>query len=327
LPPPSSPPAASTGAPPSINLRDPSFTSQLPNEMNPQWLMDRSRSLGEIGDSAGADKFRQESQKLLEQYVKEGRAITPDGKVIPVPGWAETQQWKERVPENQKWMDEQSMGAFQRAQARQQLDEIKHIMETYQTGSFNDVKSEAQAFSHALGMPIDNTATMNAEAYQTFMKNALQNVFASVKDMGGRPLVSEVQGFTKATANPDLQPGANRKVLAELYAKLDQQDKMFGDMTNSLVKEPGAQKAKLMQDWIGNKDNAIGNFQDRQLKDIAVRGYHPALNQVQPGEAMVVEPGQEKSYGLPDGLLTGRGPTKLRFMRSPDGKSFWQPVK
>ncbi len=319
--------APASGGVPQVNLQDPSFTSKLPNEMNPAWLMERSRELGGLGDAAGADKMRNESQALAERYIKEGRAITPDGKVIPVPGWAETEAWKQRVPENQKWMDDQAMGAFGRAQARQQLDEIRKIMETYETGSFNDVKAEAQALGRALGIPIDNRATMNAEAYQTFMKNALQNVFANVKDMGGKPLVSEIQGFTKSTANPDLQPGANRKVLAELYGKLDHQDKMYGDIVNTLDKAPGANKATLMQNWLANKENNIGKFQEERLKDIAVRGYHPPVSEVKPGESIIVEPGQEKTYNLPDNYLKDHGPIKLRRTQRPDGTLGWSPVR
>lgn len=318
-------PPADSGMPqPRIN--DPNFLGQLPNEMNPQWLMQRSEELGALGDKDGADKMRADAQRLSEKYVNDGKAILPGGKVVNVPGWSEAAAAQVRVPENQKWIDDQATQAVQRAQARETLGVMQKVLENYEPGSLAGIKANAQALSKALGIQVPDSATVNAEAYDLFVKSTIQNVFQQVKDMGGKPLVTEIESVKKAVPNPELQPGANRQMLAQLYSRLDQADKFYQDVAPELDKNAGLNRGKWTADWLNKKENDINKMAAEKQKDIAVRGYVPPLSKMEEGNTYILEPGSEGAYGIAPGALGG-APMKAKYLGMKDGRPQFKRVE
>lgn len=320
---PGTPPAA----PPQIAAVMPKMDfSQLPNEKNPDWLMERSREQGALGNGEAADKFRNEAQALYDRYGNEGHAMV-NGQVVAIPGWDQMQAWKQRIPENQKYMNEQADQSIARNRARQQLNTIAKVMEFYQTGALSDFKAEAQALAKSLGIDVPNTAGMNAAAYQEFMKSAIRNAFADVKDMGGKPLVTEIDNSMRATANPGLQPEANRKIIAMLYGQLDQADKFGKEFGAATSANPGIQRQQFAADWLNKKENDLTAIADERERGLATRGATPDLKDVQLDHTYIIEPGQEAKYGLPLDMLKGRGPTKMKRVQGPDGQLGWKPVQ
>lgn len=296
LPAPSSPPTAaepSVAPPPAINIGDPTFRKALGPDRDPMSLRERARDTASFGDTAGSEKLMERADKLEAEYRSTGKATGEDGKVIDVPGFAESQASVGRVEPNQKWLDEQGTQALQRSQAREQLDVIKGILENYESGSLAGMKAQAQALAKGLGVSIPDTATMNAAAYEKFLKATLRNVFSDVKDMGGRPLVSEIQGFEKATASPELQPSANKEILAQLYARLNQLDKYYGDTASEMSKNKALDRGSYTNQWLKQKENGIAPMVDDVKRDLAVRGATPPnVKGMQEGHAYIIEPGQ-----------------------------------
>lgn len=294
--------------------------SQLPNEMNPDWLMERSREQGQLGNGEAADKFRSEAQRLYDKYTQEGQAMV-GGNVVPIPGWDNVQAWKLNVPLNQKYITEQADQALLRARARQQLNTITKVMEDYQTGALSDFKAHAQALAKSLGIPVPNTAGMNAAAYQEFLKSAIRNAFADVKDMGGKPLVTEIENSMQATANPGLQPEANRKIMAMLYANLDQADKYGREVGAAMSGNKGLDRQPFTTEWLNKPENDLTKMADERERGLAVRGATPDnIADFKDGQTYIIEPGQFGQTGITK-------PTKYRFRRDADGKPHLDLVK
>lgn len=290
---------------PGPNIADPGFRSKLGPARDPTVMRQKAEELAAIGDAQGAKDLMAQAQATEDRMIATGRAVDKDGNVIDVPGWAEQQASVGRVEPNQKWLDEQGTQALQRSQAREQLDVIRNVLENYESGSLAGMKAQAQALAKGLGIDLPDTATMNAAAYEKFMKATMRNVFADVKDMGGRPLVSEIQGFEKATASPELQPKANKEILAQLYARLNQLDKHYGDVATEMVKNKALDRGAYDNTWLKQKGNQLAPMVDEIKRDLAVRGATPSdIKGMEEGHSYIIEPGQYPG-------VTARGKYKL----------------
>lgn len=278
---------------PKPSIADPAFRSRLGRDRDPAVMRERANELAAIGDSQGAKDLMAQAQATEDRMIATGKAVDKDGNVIDVPGWAQQQASVGRVEPNQKWLDEQGTQALQRAQAREQLDVIKGVLETYESGSLSGRKAQAQALAKSLGIHIPDTATMSAAEYEKFLKATLRNVFSDVRDMGGRPLVSEIQGFEKATASPELQPEANKEILAQLYARLNQLDKYYGDTATEMTKNKALDRGAYTGNWLKQKENSLVPMVEEVKRDLAVRGATPSdIKSLKEGHAYIVEPGQ-----------------------------------
>jgi hypothetical protein len=158
-----------------------------------------------------------------------------------------------------------------RQEARQRLDAISDILSKFQTGALAESKADAQAFARSIGIPFPDNATWNAAAVQELTKNALKNVFTDLKSIGGRPLVSEIQGLSKATTNADLQPEANAAILAQAKGLLDFHDQHDADFMDWRKANPTATNTAAFDiPWI--KSHPLQPFVDSAAKGIAARG-------------------------------------------------------
>lgn len=289
--PPAAPPASSPPA--GVNLGDPNFRKALGPDRDPMSLRERARETAAFGDTAGSEKLMERADKLEAEYRTSGKATGEDGKVVDVPGYAETQASVGRIEPNQKWLDEQGTQALQRSQAREQLDVIKGVLENFESGSLAGIKAQAQALAKGLGIDIPDSATRNAAEYQKFLKATLRNVFSDVRDMGGRPLVSEIQGFEKATASPELQPEANKEILSQLYGRLNQLDKYYGDTASEMAKNKALDRGAYTSNWIKQKENGLAPMVEDTKRDLAVRGATPSdIKGMREGHAYIIEPGR-----------------------------------
>jgi spore germination cell wall hydrolase CwlJ-like protein len=97
--------------------------------------------------------------------------------------------------------------------AKQQLQAIQGVMQTYQPGAWAEQKADLAGKLRAVGIDVPASATANPAAFEEFTKYATGNVFNDVKGMGSKVLVSEIETAKKANANPGMQPEANAAII------------------------------------------------------------------------------------------------------------------
>ena len=147
----------------------------------------------------------------------------------------------------------------QRQIAKERIDALVDSLRILETGKFSEQKSEAIAALRSLGFDVPDTATANPAEFQKFIKNSTANVFDQVKSMGGKILVSEIAGLTKANANPELQPGANAALLGQAKGLLDYEDKHFQDYSDWRKENPDAYDATdFERGWV--KENPLSRY-------------------------------------------------------------------
>lgn len=169
--------------------------------------------------------------------------------------------------------DEQAMLEQYRSRqiARERLQTLADLMQNYETGSFAQRKADMVAALRGVGIPVKDTDTANPAAFQTFLKNATANVFDNAKSLGGRILVSEINGLTKANANPEMQPEANRAILGQAIGLLDHADKHFNDYFTWKRQNPNAYDTTGFEtQW--TKDNPVKDFTTKAEHSIAAKG-------------------------------------------------------
>lgn len=137
--------------------------------------------------------------------------------------------------------ENEMMQQFQARQlSKQRLQALQGIMQTYQPGAFAEEKADLVANLRAAGFNVKNSDTANPAAFQEFIKNATANVFNDVKGMGGKVLVSEIQGLTKANANPELQPAAAAAIIGQGLGIINYEDQHTRDYFNWKKQNPNA---------------------------------------------------------------------------------------
>jgi hypothetical protein len=119
-----------------------------------------------------------------------------------------------------------------RPEAMARINDAAHILELYATGALNEWKAQIPAVAEALGLKIDPAKLDDTTYQQTFTKLATQAMFDRVKDLGGRILVTEIEGQKRANMNPDLQPKTNRNIIGTAKGLMAAEDKFFDDYNN-----------------------------------------------------------------------------------------------
>jgi hypothetical protein len=237
---PATPPAATTppSAPPAATA--PSPAGAVPDIANdPDWkkgqqLIMQGKALEAITPGMGAP------------FVAQGEALVQQAK----------NRWETAKAPIVKGQEEYS-GALGEAtgkaiaaipakmQARQIVDqrlgEIQDMMKGYQPGAFAQEKAElASAAAGIFGrdfVPARDLA--NAASYQRFLKDQILNTMDSVKAMGGRPMVTEIESLKRAMAGPELQPGAAAAIIAQARGALKWQDDHDNGLNDWVDKNPG----------------------------------------------------------------------------------------
>ena len=162
----------------------------------------------------------------------------------------------------------------QRQIAKERMDALIDSLRVLETGKFAERKGEIIAGLRSLGFDVPSTATANPEEFQKFVKNSTANVFDQVKAMGGKVLVSEITGLTKANANPELQPAANAALLGQAKGLIDYEDQHFKDYRNWRKNNPDAYNIQDIGDFeIGWLDeNPLGKYVKEAEMGVGARG-------------------------------------------------------
>lgn len=275
----------------------PSFRSRLNPDSDPFVLQQRAREVAPY-DKAESDRLAAQAQTILDRWNSTGMANDKDGNIIEVPGWKEWKANQERIKPNQQWIAEQADAAIARSQSREQLNAIKDVLETYQSGALAEAKAKAAALGRALGIDVPDSATANPAAFQTFLKSAYNNVFANMRS-AGTGTDAKMEGLLASTPNPEMQPAANKKILAQMYAMMDYQDRLYNDLTKALETKPDLNREVFINDWRKRPENQLDTIVKNVAKDLAVRGATPKNRaDLELGHTYVLEPQDGARFGV-----------------------------
>jgi len=211
-------------------------------------------------------------------------AASANPAIAKQPGYYAKRQ--EQIADNENQMIQQ----FQSRQlARQRLEKLSDILQTYQTGAFAERKADmARAFRSA-GFDVKDTDTANPAAFQEFTKNAIANVFNDLKSMGGRTLVSEIEGLSKSNANAELEPAAAGAIIGQGLGLLNYEDQHTRDYFGWKQKNPNAYDPSSFElNW--SKDHPVSGYVDAAGKDIAPLGAPlPSKDKLVDGQSYMVK--------------------------------------
>lgn len=159
--------------------------------------------------------------------------------------------------------------------------------ETFESGGGSGAKAAAVAAVRAAGFDIPDSTTANPEAVERFAKNPSANVFADAAAIGGRLLVTELDGPRKANANPDMQPGSNAATLGQQRGLLDWEDQHYADCSAWRQADPYATDVSSFE-TARAKAHPVSAYVAAARKDIAALGPLPKPGQWVDGQAYIV---------------------------------------
>jgi hypothetical protein len=176
--------------------------------------------------------------------------------------------------------------------ASSRVNGLLDILTKYETGKFAEQKADIIASLNGLGIRVDPTISADKGKFEIFMKSAIKNVFDDLP--GGKILLAEIAGLSKANANPGMQAEANAKILGDAKAAIKYEDKYTLDYAKWRKANPNAYSPfdtiKFNEQWL--KENKLDDFK----KDVArTIGY---VGQKLPTNLSEAKHGQ--AYYLPD---------------------------
>jgi len=222
----------------------------------------------EIAGVAPAGAAQTIRQQMIEAQ-KTGRIVTEDGRSIIDPSVQEQEaggEYKKKVATDTA--EEDAKIPVQQV-ARQKLDaqlgEMQKLMLTFQPEHYAEQKAQiAAGVASVFGADaVPQGALDDAASAQRFLKDQMNAVMSQVQAMGGRILVSEIEGFKRAVASPNMQPAAAAAIIAQMRGLMkwqDAHDEAYGDWRDA---NPSAPKRQFERGWL--KDPA--NSPDKYITD------------------------------------------------------------
>lgn len=205
------------------------------------------------------------------------------------------------IAKDERKMLEQYQG---RQVIRERLDTMADILANYQPGKWAEQKAALISGLRSIGFPVSEENIRSAADFETFTKNATINLFDQVKNLGGRILVTEIEGMKQANPSASLQPETNRKVIGQMRGLLDYEDKHFNDYSDWKKQNRNAyDTSDFERGWI--KENKPKKFIEESTKGIAAKGVAiPPKDQIKVGERYIIKNRQGKDVV---GEWTGTG--------------------
>lgn len=270
----------------------PEFLGSLDPEYNPDLLLKKAQSMYAYDPALAKqteDQARAEQQKILER----GYGVGPGGTQVPLPGWDNFNAMRANIPANQEWMNKQDDLATRRAAARQNVNMIRDIVETYQTGQGAEALAKMSALARSIGLEAPTSATMDPAAFQKFTKDAYNNILQSGAVGGTDALRGQVQN---AFAGPMLQPEANKAIIAQTLGQLDYEDKLAQSTIDAISKNKGLDRTTFGNEF--RKSNDPEKYRADAYKNLAVRGATPKdPAQLKEDHVYVIEPSDAARFG------------------------------
>jgi hypothetical protein len=240
-----------------------------------QARIESENTLVEVADpETGATMLRPRSA-LLGKPVAPGAGSPPGADAGTPPAGAMKSE-----PENVKNMrnkiaeEELKMADdFRRREvASSRVNGLLDILTKYETGKFAEQKADIIGKLNGLGIRVDPTVSADPAKFEIFMKGAIKNVFDDLP--GGKILLAEIAGLSKANANPGMQAEANAKILGDAKAAINYENKYTLDYARWRKANPNAYSpfdtTEFNEQWL--KQNKLDDFKKEASRNIGYVG-------------------------------------------------------
>ena len=237
-------------------------------------------------------RLRQAQDNIMKRIddIQNGKQLPmQDGSVLIPPSWQragnQIKMQEAMSSKNAEVMAEKEKGM---RETRDQVPEaiarysrMAKDLTTLQSGKLSDVRTQAAAFGDALGLPVTRYSLDTAGGQQEFAKDARKTVFDQLKILatgaGGRILAAEIPRMESANPNPDLQPSANRALIAQASGGVQ----YINDFNNAWLDYKANHRFptpddfdKFQKDWIKAHD-LQKDYIDRVQAEMPVAGDNP----------------------------------------------------
>jgi hypothetical protein len=220
-------------------------------------------------------------------YVQKAKVLAGEKPVTPGAGTPPGEVANNTTPDNLKSLpaaslkmredigkDELKMSEdYQRRQvAQSRVNGLLDIMTQYETGKFADTKGEIVGKLRGIGINVKDTDTASPAKFEIFMKGAIKNVFDDLP--GGKILLAEISGLSRANANSTMQPEANAKILGDALAAVKYEDKYVLDYAKWRQENPNAYSPmdtiRFNEQWL--KNNNLDAYKKETARHIGYIG-------------------------------------------------------
>jgi hypothetical protein len=179
-----------------------------------------------------------------------------------------------------------------REAASSRVNGLLDILTKYETGKFAEQKADIIGKLNGLGIRVDPTVSADPAKFEIFMKSAIKNVFDDLP--GGKILLAEIAGLSKANANPGMQAEANAKILGDAKAAINYENKYTLDYAKWRKANPNAYSpfdtTGFNEQWL--KQNKLDDFKKEAARNIGYVGQKLPTN--------LSEATHGQAYYLPD---------------------------
>jgi hypothetical protein len=179
-----------------------------------------------------------------------------------------------------------------RETASSRVNGLLDILTKYETGKFAEQKADIIGKLNGLGIRVDPTVSADPAKFEIFMKGAIKNVFDDLP--GGKILLAEIAGLSKANANPGMQAEANAKILGDAKAAINYENKYTLDYARWRKANPNAYSpfdtTEFNEQWL--KQNKLDDFKKEASRNIGYVGQKLPTN--------LSEATHGQAYYLPD---------------------------
>jgi len=283
--------------PPEPNVMDPRFLSKLAPSQNPV-LLEQSAEKTARFDPTRAERLRERAFQIRQKILDTGQGFGPNGEIVELPGFKEKKQYEANLPKVEEFFNKQANQAPARETSLMQLKTLSDIISRYKTGVGARFEADAiRALRTVLPSAVPSDWESRPAEYQRFVKDAMAQVFEEVKTIGGQLRVAELTGLQMRNPSPDLEPAANKKIIAEQMAAIRFIDKLNED-AQAARKQMGYKfdLNEFVTGWRKNPENDPKKMASAIEKDIAARGDVPRKGRdidptkIIPGQSYVLEP-------------------------------------
>jgi hypothetical protein len=188
------------------------------NQSNPMYHFRYADALRARGLTTQAEEAAKIGRETLNTITTNKGFFSPrDSQFVPLPGIAESEGklefTKKQATDAQAFENELVTARPGLEQSVASLERLAQLITKLNTGPIDAQINEMSAYAQDVGIDIGQ-----ATDQQKFVKDATKQLFAQVSALGGRILVSEIEGLKEQANNPNLTPEANAKLIADALA-------------------------------------------------------------------------------------------------------------
>jgi hypothetical protein len=260
--------------------------------LSPQVTAAQARAAEEKALAEGTAKAQTELVEVMRPdgstaYVPKAKVLAGEKPVSPGAGTPPGEVTNNTTPDNVKSLpaaslkmredigkDELKMSDdYQKRQiAQSRVHGLLDVLTQYETGKFADTKGDIIGKLRGVGINVPDTASASPAKFEIFMKGAIKNVFDDLP--GGKILLAEISGLSKANANFTMQPEANAKILGDALAAVKYEDKYVLDYAKWRQENPNAYSPmdtiRFNEQWL--KNNNLDAYKKETARHIGYVG-------------------------------------------------------